>query len=203
MFSRYYRFGGQPIHYAANWNGLPPSQVRRSLELGHWRLPARAPGIGLDILGAAGPRGISASAAGLANPYKRRRSLGDNSYFESTAPAYTAYPPASTAWARFAAASARDELSGIPLRPSGPEPLDPGMMPAWQDAYQRDPTVMSVGADDVPLPASIPTLGPGGTSKNEQRFLIIGGLAIAGLLFLRSQKKPRTNPARRRRRRRR
>ena len=35
MFSRYYRFAGEPMHFAAQWGGLPPAVVRRgSRELG-------------------------------------------------------------------------------------------------------------------------------------------------------------------------
>lgn len=125
--ARYYRFGGEPMAYMANWSGLPPAANRR----GNRELGGCFPGLG-------------------AIPRHERT------------------------------------LHSVPLRPSGPEPLDPGEMPAWQraSAYRANYMVQPVGADEAPAS------GPFGLSRNETR---LAGLALAGavglFLWKRSKKK--------------
>ena len=167
MFSRYYRYGGEPMHFAAQWTGLPPSSPRRgNLE------------------------------------------LSDANFYESAAPVKKMYRPLAKAVRNYLREEERqvslsDVASGYgpPLRESGPEPLDPGAMPHWDDAYQADRLAMPVGDVSITFPTSIPGIGapssqvappkkPGifsGMSGNT-KLLLIGAAAAGGYMLLRHRR---------------
>jgi hypothetical protein len=117
------------------------------------------------------------------------RELGEANFYESSGPPITRYRPLSQsrmahARGQLAEHLREDDLSGPPMRPSGPEPLDPGEMPEFEAGYPAEPFAMSVGAEE-PLPS------PGfmGLSRNESRLVLIGGAAALGYLFWKSKKK--------------
>jgi hypothetical protein len=182
MFPRYYRFGGEPMGWMAQWGGLPPAAARR------------------------GERELSGS-------------LGEANFYESAAPGSRRFRPLAKSYRVYRKnplghrmilpapfrVSPSDVLSGddlVPLRESGPEPLDPGEMPSWQEAYMEDPLAQPVG-DLPPLPNYTDvTLGPSSTltgpekkpgllsgfSRNEK--ILFGAAAlVGGFMLLKKAKK--------------
>jgi hypothetical protein len=154
--NRYFRFAGQPRHYAAEWHGLPPFPVRRG-----------------------------------------SRELGEANFYEASAPPFTRYRPLEKSWRTNATAELEEYLretrdvdegdalgdvapGGPPLRPSGPEPLDPGEMPSWEPGYPQEILAMPVGADE-----------PGilGLSRNETRLLAVGGAVALGVFLFKRKKR--------------
>jgi hypothetical protein len=141
------------------------------------------------------------------------RELGAADFFESSAPPFTRYRPLTRSWQDHA----RGEIStfmregslptdlsgGPPMRPSGPEPLDPGEMPSWEAGYPAEPFAMPVGAsaDEITMPpldlrTAPPSPGFLGLSRNESRLLMIGGVAAVGYFLWKKQKGPKSNPGR-------
>jgi hypothetical protein len=137
------------------------------------------------------------------------RELGEANFYESSAPPFTRYRPLRKSWNKNLDEAVvdymREGLSGVapggpPLRPSGPEPLDPGEMPSWEPGYPPEPFAMPVGADaemtmaplDLRPPAALPQ-GAGflGLSRNESRLLMIGGVAAVGFFLWKKNKKRR------------
>lgn len=163
-FGRYYRFGAQPMHFAANWHGMPPAATRRG-----------------------------------------NRQLGEANMFESSAPRAKRYPPLTP---KAALRRRRDyyALNGtsIPMRPSGPEPVDPGQIAPWQDAYIEELQAQPVGGDDyvskytaalnTSVQAAQATQVPPqpssflGLSRNETRAAAVAGVGLAAFLLLRKKK---------------
>lgn len=166
--NRYFRFAGQPRHYMSNWHGMSPAAVRRgSRELGD--------------------------------------ALGEGNFYESSAPPFTRFRPLERSYQDYARGEVAESMregalptdlsGGPPLRPSGPEPLDPGEMPAWEAGYPPEVLAMPVGASEAEITMPPLDLRPAapvgfmGLSRNESRFLLVGGVALVGVLLLRKKKK--------------
>lgn len=190
MYPRYYRFGGEPMGFMAEWGGLPPAATRRG-----------------------------------------SRELGEANFYESAAPASRRFRPLAKSYKAYQKnpfghemilMSRSDAMSGddlVPLRESGPEPLDPGEMPIWQEAYMEDPLAQPVGAtgdldvyDSLPPTDKLPTIGQsstqtgpkqgavasmwGGLSRNE-KLLVGAAAAVGGLMLYKRMKKSKKGRRRR------
>lgn len=112
-----YRFAGQPYVYVSEWSGTPFSTNAHPRQL-------------------AGVKGWRR---------RRRRAVGEANFYESSAPPHKRYRPLVKAYRDHVRRVMLDDLSGPPLRESGPEPLSPGEMPSWQVAYLQDPVAQPVG----------------------------------------------------------
>jgi hypothetical protein len=118
-----YRFAGQPYVYVSEWAGRPFATNARPVDLG--------------------------GVKGWPRRRRRRRGVGEANFYESSAPPHKRYRPLVKAYRDHVRRVMREDLSGPPLRESGPEPLSPGEMPSWQVAYLEDPVAQPVGATPV------------------------------------------------------
>jgi hypothetical protein len=135
------------------------------------------------------------------------RELGAADFFESSAPPFTRYRPLTRAWKDYTrgeiatfmreGALPTDLSGGPPMRPSGPEPLDPGEMPDYEAGYPAELFAMPVGADaeitmpplDLRTPPTPAAAGFLGLSRNESRLALLGGAAAIGYFLWKKQKK--------------
>lgn len=169
-----YRFAGQPYVYVAEWSGMPQAASRYRPLSGVKRRRRR----------------------------RGRRGVGEANFYESSAPLHKRYRPLVKAYSDHVRHSTIEDLSGPPLRESGPEPIDPGEMPSWQVAYLEDPMAQPVGDDSdgseitmepmyvgsqpAPTVAAAPLLG---LSTNEKRLALVAGAGLLGYFLLRRNRK--------------